>query len=272
MEEGMQSQEQGSESQGGESQDYRTQLPEDLRTPLEKFPDVEGLARGYIALEKDASRLRNAKGIIKPGENATSEQIKEYHTALGVPDGPDGYELSAPELPEGMIFNEERVKKFAELAHKNGIPKQAFEAIVSAYNEDQIAEYKEMQKAQQKFYDDAVVALKTDWGEDYEPNLSKADSVVDKVFGPEFKKLVKETGMGNHPDFVKGMYALSQSIGERSLPKPGAGKGNTTITWEKLVSMKMDPRYSEIGKRDPAYIKEVEAANREYAESLGAES
>jgi len=240
---------------GEETPDYRAEFAPELKTALEKFPDVGKLAEGYVALEKDASRLRNEKAGV-----------------VDVPETPEGYEIVKPDLPEGMTYNEERTKKFAEIAHSKGISKSAFQAIVNAYNEEQKAEFEAQTQDAQKFLDETTVVIKKEWGKDYETNLVQADAAIERIFGAEFKEVLKNTGLANHPDVVRGMFKASQAIGEHALTVGKGAPSGEDYTMEKLISMKMDPRYSDPGQRDPAFIKEVEAYNTNYAEQMGANS
>ncbi|MBE3119785.1 MAG: hypothetical protein IMZ61_15485 [Planctomycetes bacterium] len=250
-------------------------LPPELKTEktLEKFKDVSGLAKSYIELEKDASRLRNAKGVIVPGEKATPDEIAAFHKALGRPDTPDGYGLEKPELPEGMTYDEDRTKAFAEVFHKHGANKELVKAVHGVWNDMAKADFENQTKAVKDFTEKTTAEMKKEWGKDFDTNLAAADAAIDRVFGPDFKAMLKQTGLANHPAVIKGMFKASQAIGEHALARGGEGpRGQGTYTMEKLISMKMDPRYSEPGRKDPAYIKDVEAYNQGLAAQMGANS
>ena len=252
--------------------DWRESLSPELKAlkTFEKFKDVESLAKSYVEAEKTVSRTLNAKGVLVPEHNAPPEKWDAYYKALGRPDKPEDYGLAKPELPEGMTYDEAKTKKFMEVAHKEGLTKKQLNAMHDAWNAMTREEFDVQDKAAKDFLAKATATMKKEWGPDFEPNLAKADAAIDQVFGPEFKKLLKDTGLCNHPDVIKGMFKASQAIGEHALKTGKALPKQTNITWEKLVSMKMDPRYCDPGRKDPAYIKEVEQANKEYAESLGA--
>ena len=251
--------------------DYREGFAPEMKTAMEKFDTTEKLASGYIELEKDSSRLRNEKGLIIPGENATPEEMSAYYNSLGRPETADVYELSEPkDMPDGMVYDAERTKAFAEIAHKEGVTAKQLSALHKAWN-DNVREQIEAQNTEvTKFATESTAEIKKEWGADFEANLAQADTAIDKIFGPDFNKMLKDTGLANHPDVVRGMFKASQAIGEHALtigkPKHEVGE----FTMEKLISMKMDPRYSDSGQRDPAYIKEVEMYNRNLSETMGA--
>ena len=255
----------GSLSEG----DWRSVLPPDLQQEktLEKFKGVDGLAKSYVELEKDASRLRNAKGVIVPGENAKPEDIDAFHKAIGRPDTPEDYGFTKPDnLPEGVAWDADRMAAYAKVFHANGIPKAAAHAIIQAHTEFVIQEAAADEKAQKEFLEASTVAIKKEWGKDFEANLAQSEAIIEKLFGSEFKSLLKSTGLGNHPAVVRGMFKASQMIGEHALSTGDGSQGTKpTHTREGLISMKMDPRYHQPGKKDPAYIKEVEEYNRQLA-------
>lgn len=254
--------------------DWRESLPADLKAEktFEKFKDVSALAKSYIEAEKTVSRTLNAKGVLVPEHNAPPEKWDAYYKALGRPDKPEDYKLEKPQLPEGMIYDENKSKLFAQVAHKEGLTTKQLTALHNAWNESVKADFETQTKAANDFLNKSTVAMKKEWGPDFDSNLAKADAAIGLIFGEDFKKVLKDTGLCNHPDVIKGMYKASQAIGEHAL-KSGAHSGpiQTEFTREKLISMKLDKRYSgDPGQRDPAYIKEVEDYNRKYAESLGA--
>lgn len=246
-------------------QDYREGFSDEMKTALDKFDSPEKLANGYIELEKHASRLKNEKGLVVPGENATSEQIAEFNRGIGVPDAPDGYELDVPEFPEGMIYNEERANKFSALAHSVGIPKAAFQALVKAFNEDQVAEFEAQATAGKDFREKSTAEMKKEWGVDYGVNLARADSVISPIFGDEFKQLLTDTGFNNHPAVIKGLFKVATIVGEHALVL-GDGKRQDVgpLTDAKLREMTDDPRYYDPSRRNNDYVKGVE----EYADAL----
>lgn len=69
-----------------------------------------------------------------PGPDAKPEEVAAFRKALGVPDKPDGYGIKKPDqLPEGVVWDDAKVSKFTELAHKHGIPAAAVKEIIE-YN------------------------------------------------------------------------------------------------------------------------------------------
>jgi len=254
-----------SETQGNE---FVNSLPEDVRTAdalpsLSKFKDVGSLAKSYLEAEKMISR----KGVIVPTERSTPDEWNNYYKALGRPDSIDGYELKKPDsLPEGMTYNEERTKQFAELAHKIGLSKTAVQEIAKWWDEGQRAEFEKLGKDANDYLTKSTAEMKKEWGKDYDANLKKADSVIVPIFGEDFQKMLIDTGLNNHPAMVKGMFKISQALGEHQLTKGGDITTKDQYSKEGLVKMMNDPRYKSMDPlvSDEGYRKQV----AEYAQKL----
>jgi len=247
---------------------WRETLPDDLKTDksLEKFKDVPSLAKSYLEAQKAVSKAMNEKGVKVPGENATPEEIAEYRKTLGIPETPDGYELESPALPEGMVFDQDKAKAFAELAHAKGISKEAFQELVKHFNASQIAEFEASQKAVQENIKAATIEMKKEWGKDFEKNLAKAEAAIITVFGEDFNKMLQETGLGNDPRVIRGMFKASQTIGEDRLVTANKPTTGGSYSMEGLISMKMDDRYLA---RDPLFLKQVAEYNENLNKVMG---
>lgn len=255
------------QGQAGNLPPLKEMLPPDLQSEkeFENYKDVASLAKAHLETKRYASKLRNEK-LSVPTDKSSPEEIAAFNKAIGVPDNPDGYELPVPELPEGMQFDEEKTNKFKALAHSKGVPKAAFQALFNEYVADQKAQYEAQAKAVSDLREKTTAEFKKLWGKDFDANLSKADQTGQKVFGAEFMKLLKDTGLNNHSTVIKGLFKLSEAVGEHSFVSGGERpNSSTSVTWEKLVSMKNDPRYWDSSRRDLAYVKEVEAANEAYS-------
>jgi len=248
---------------------WHDSLPEELKNDksLTKFKDVPSLAKSYLEAQKTTSKALNAKGVIIPGENATPEEISEYRKALGVPATADGYELESPTLPEGMVVDEAKAKKLAEIAHSKGISKEAFQELAKAYNAEQIAAFEAQKQEQAQKIIDATAEMKKEWGRNFEKNLAQSEAAIVSIFGPEFNQFLQENGLGSDTRLIKGMFKASQNMSEHQLVTKGMMKDSQKYSWEGLVSMKMDDRYHA---RDPLFMKQVAEYNAKLAESMDA--
>lgn len=98
------------------------------------FKDLDSLVKSYREAEKG---LRDGGRIKVPGEGAQAEEVTAFHRAIGVPEKAEGYEIKGP---EGVALNDAVLGQLAEAGVKHGIPKAAFEGIVSDFIQIQIAD------------------------------------------------------------------------------------------------------------------------------------
>lgn len=240
-------------------------IPEELKTQktLHKFKEPNAVFKSYVELEKKI----NAKGVILPNEKSTPEEWNSYYKTIGRPDSPDGYKLNN----EGVTVDENLQKAAVTMFHEAGLNNKQADILNSKWNalQKELADSqaKQVEQMQQK----VTAEFKKEWGNNFDINLKKADDAGHRVFGKGFMDALLATGLNNSPDVIKGLHKLSTVIGEHSFTTGNSNRATQpSITFEKLLSMKSDPRYWDSGRRDPAFVKEVEAANRAYAESKGA--
>lgn len=94
--------------------------------------DLDGLAK----IARDNQKAVRDSGRIKvPGEGATPEEIAGFHKAIGVPDSPEGYEFTPPVGDDGepLPLDMGLLNPLAKSAHERGLPKAAFEGLVSDF-------------------------------------------------------------------------------------------------------------------------------------------
>lgn len=93
---------------------------------------------GLVKVARDNQRAVRESGRIKvPGEGAQAEEVTAFHRAIGVPEDAKGYEVKGP---EGVQLNDAVLGQLAEAGVKHGIPKAAFEGIVSDFIQIQMAD------------------------------------------------------------------------------------------------------------------------------------
>ncbi|MDD5348417.1 MAG: hypothetical protein PHT59_07380 [Candidatus Omnitrophica bacterium] len=264
--------------------DWTSVLPADLQTEevlpnFQKFkpgdgesliPVPQSLAKSYL----ESQKMLGKKGVIVPDEKASEEDWANFHKALGRPDKPEDYGFKKPDkLPEGMTFNEERTKAFAAAAHKLGLPKKAAEGLFSWWNEMEAANHEKFVKEANEQHVKATAEIKKEWGNDYDANLKKANEIITPLFGEDFNKLLLDTGFNNHPAVVRGMFKAAQMVSEHALAmEKSKGGGGEVVTMAQIVSMKTDPRYWDISRRDQHYVNQVDALVKKHAESRGAKA
>jgi hypothetical protein len=228
-------------------------VPEDLRgeKTLEKFKGEDGignLAKSYIEMEKWKG------GAIRiPAENASLEEVNDFRKKLGIPEAPEKYELKYKEH-DALKVDETADKTYKELAHKAGLtPKQA-QALADFDSDRTIQAYESYKKS----VDDMVNQVKTDWGNEYQVKLDKANNVI-RTFLDEKDKAVLDAFQDNpvYPVLARMFSKIGDSMAEHKFVPNNQtdASGSKAALQEKangLIAIYTDTRKDQ-ATRDKAY-------------------
>lgn len=91
------------------------------------------------------------------------------------------------------------------------------------------ADFKEWMKTNVTNYQ---TQLKSEWGSAHDANVVIAQKGMARVFSAEAKKLLDDTGLGSHPEFVKAFYKVGLMVSEDNPPngqKPAGTKSNAEV-------------------------------------------
>lgn len=143
------------------------------------------------------------------GEQPKTEEAK--------PQGaPEAYEFT---MPEGFELNQEVSGEFEAYARELNLPQDKAQAVVDMgvkLMQSAAAKQAEAFAQTQKEWRDAVVNDKELGGAALAENLSYAAKVLD-TFAPDLRAVLDQTGLGNHPAFVKAFVKIGKAISEDRL-------------------------------------------------------
>jgi hypothetical protein len=205
---------------------WRDTLPEDIRSApeLAKYQDIAALAKGHL----NQSKLVGAKveGLVKvPGENATPEEHAAFNKARGVPEAPEGYTLKRPQLAAVLGWNEQAEKNFTAAAHKAGYTPQQAQAAVDFYGSMLQAQH-DADRAMEKT---AGLALRTEWGANYDANLGIANRALSEYGGNDLIEFLHTSKLGADSRMVKAWAKVGQDLMEHGVI---SGEGIGGVTYE----------------------------------------
>ncbi len=138
------------------------------------------------------------------------------------PEGaPEQYEWAAP---EGVTLDESVMGSLSEVAKELNLPQAAAQKLV-----DKIAPVMAQRQAAQ------VQAMQAEWresssgdaefgGAKLAENMAVAKKALDAFATPEFRQLLEQTGMGNHPEVIRTFYRAGKAISEDGLVSGSAPK------------------------------------------------
>lgn len=230
--------------QGGGTSDppaWTAQLKDDLKsnTFFTQFGSVTDV--GKFALEADG-RLKEADGklknaVILPGEGSKDEDWNPVWGKLGKPEKPDGYQLKkSDKWPEGIPYDENEIGWFRNMAHRHNLTQKMAEGIYNDYQELFIQAAKKQQEVLENEKNAALETMKKEWGEDgWKTNLALAGKAMETFGGPELKKFLDDSKLGNHPEMIKLFVTLGKAVSEDSFVK-GKGGGEKSQTKTGVLS------------------------------------
>jgi hypothetical protein len=212
-------------------------VPEKFRDPQTGAIRVDLLVKSYRALEQKLAGM-----VSVPGDDSDDDARMRFNRALGVPDSPDGYEIT---LANPALSTDAEVNR---RLHEAGFtPAQA-----------------------QLVYDlacDHVVPQLHRMAGEYRQR-GERDRLLQRYGGEarfaETARALEAWGQRNLPESVfnalassyEGICALESMMqnGDPALTR-GAGGGDAALSEDQLVGMMRDPRYWK--KRDPEFLTKV---------------
>lgn len=203
---------------------------ENVAKQFSRYASPEALAEAHISLRRkmDAGEFKSALP-----KDPKPEELAAWRKDNGIPEKPDGYDLSGIEIPEA---DKEIVGGFLETLHaKNASPEIAREAIKAYYSENKrqidarLAKDDEEQQA-------ATEALAQEWGGSHRRNLNLVKGMLSK-FPESVRELFASARLPNgslffnHPDVVRGFLAMALEANPAGIvvPAGGADLGQTAL-------------------------------------------
>jgi hypothetical protein len=197
---------------GGEASraktDWTATLPESLRGMAGEAKDMAGLE---AALKRGLAHL----------PVATADDVE-------VP------------LPEGVDPAQANLGWFRDVAVQAGFSRGQIKALAEAYN-------KEVAEAPARLAAVAEKTLKAEYGDEYAAKIARANDAArrfDRMCGgtddtPGALAQILRLGLGNHPDFIRTMVAIGESVSDSALPGVSHGGGSEAVSTEEFLNSVM---------------------------------
>lgn len=199
--------------------DWREKMAGDdkaLLTRLQRLTDPLQLAKTIREQDKEISK--RAPAPVKPGADATPEQMAEYRKAAGLPLAAEDY-LKGLKIPDGRELGEPD-KKIAEDFAKEvglsdaGLSQAQYDKAISWYFKHLEVQNDERSLADFDYKTKSDDGLRQEWGADYRTNLA----FVRAAWGDDdaaFNAFMGARGadgqkLGNNPAILKRMAELGR--------------------------------------------------------------
>lgn len=166
------------------------------------------------------------------GETKPADEAKPAEQAK--PEGaPEKYEFTAP---EGKEYDSQVIDTFSAAAKEANLSQDAAQKLL-----DKVAPALAERQTQQ------ADALKSQWleesksdkefgGDKIQENLGVAKKALDTFGTPELRKLLEDTGLGNHPEVIRAFYKAGKAISEDTFvggqPAPKGGLNAAAVLYD----------------------------------------
>lgn len=158
-----------------------------------------------------------------PGASPTVEtpvetQVQAQPTpevAAAAPVIPDKYEFK---LPEGQFIDEGLVTAITPILKELSMTQEGASKLVGAVSAfavaDENAKQAKFESDFKQWEADNLAAAKKMWGNDYDANLAISQSAIARFLSNDGKVKLKNSGLGNDPEFLKAFYQVGKMIQE----------------------------------------------------------
>lgn len=260
----------------GDDKKYQQRLQQ-----LQRY--VDPMAVGAKAFELEAKL--GAGGLTKiPGKDATEEELKEFHKALGVPEDPKAY-VENLALPDGVQLgnhDKELAGDFAASMHSAGLTQAQMNTAMSWYFKNEEARAAHIDTLDDQNRRSAEQALKEEWGASFKRNTNAIPSLFTNAAGGQdmnnenslFNRLLggrmaDGTIIGDDPDMTRWLVSMAKEINPVSTvidDAAGSGKGIDDEIAEIESLMRTDRRaYDKDPRKQSRYLELLEARSKHRA-------
>lgn len=254
--------------------DLKANIPDEFKEEacLQNITDFPGMVKSFVNAQK---LIGGEKVVIPKGTLDTPENWDALFTKLGRPETPDKYEFEKPELPEGMVYNEELEKRFKEFAHKTGLLPAQAQAGFAFYNEIVKGQFDAINAAQEKAYTEGVEVLRKEFGGQFEQVPALANQVLAKFGGEQYQAIADK--YMNDP-FITGLLArVGMQLREDGLKigdKGGDGlhmdAAGAKVKRTDIMTNKDNPlNAAYFDKKHPRHLEALNEVNRLFTIEIG---
>jgi hypothetical protein len=122
-------------------------------------------------------------------------------------------EYEAFTLPEGIKVDEELLGEFKSVAQELNLSQKDAQKLADIQAKAEVKRQQAMEKVKQDWRE-ASLADQEFGGEKLQVNLGVAKKAMDTFATPEMRKLLDESGFGNHPEVIRHFIRVGKAISE----------------------------------------------------------
>lgn len=201
--------------------DWRATMPDDIRGEpvLQQYKTIADAAKALV----HANRLIGRS--IQIPDKALAEDVEGWNKVfdkLGRPADPNKYELTYPDLPDGVTWDPEYQRMFHERAHAAGLTKAQAQEMANLWHQVNVANQNRIMAEEAEGETRAKRALFEKYGANAPRLQQEAGLLFDMLArgafagdaAQRFYAKAIEQHWDNDPDFVALMSSIYKQIGE----------------------------------------------------------
>lgn len=164
----------------------------------------------------------------KEGDKSDSEKPDGQTTEEGdKPEGaPEKYELT---LPEGVELDSELMAKAEPVLRELNLTNEQASKLAAIIAETRVQDVTAADNAWREQVNAWTTDVKNDQemgGQNFKPSMIAAQRAITEIGTPELAAALSETGMGNHPEFVRFCARVGKMMGDDKFVKADTPSGD----------------------------------------------
>jgi hypothetical protein len=247
-------------------EDWRERLAagdESFKKIVSRYSSPETFAKAYGSLRQ---QLASGELIKKLPDNASEQEVAEWRAQMGLPEKPDGYQLTRVMGYEWQEGDKENLNSFIAAAHGSNFTQKQLDTALDWYGKQVVAQ------EEKRFEQDTLAKqacedhLRTEWGPQFRGNIGLMKRFIESDIpdgaGQALVNARLEDGsrLIDQPWFAKWMVQMAQDVhGEAAFA--GGSEGVASLASRKAEIEKiMSTDY-------PAYARDKNM-QKEYAQII----
>lgn len=138
-------------------------------------------------------------------------------------------------LPKDSLLDAVALEEISTYAKEKGYTQEQAQDLLNREN-DAVLDYQQRQNealsAKKKEWYDQVIADKEIGGDNYNQNVEYAHRAIKKFMSQEIIDFLDKSGLGNHPELVRGFVRIGKSMQNDTMIK-GANSNSGTVSLEE---------------------------------------
>lgn len=170
---------------------------------------TQDLANSYNQMEK----YLGGEKIPVPKDPDDKLAWEMYWKAGGVPDAPDAYQFSRPDLPANLPYDEDREKAYRNLALEAHLNPTQANAIYDRFVKQEIERHLAWEADRKQQREKLEADFNREHGRAADGVKQGIGALMGKYADPDFKQYLDETGLGNDPRMLRVMARINKDMG-----------------------------------------------------------